>query len=251
MNNSQSILRKLFQRVKVATIGELKSCLNTDVEMTIHRKLKEIGYLTSYSHKGKYYTLHGIPEFNQLGLWTFNGIYFSVFNTLGNTCLQFVDQSNSGYAIKELNEILKVEVRLAILNLFKRQKLYREQINGVLVYFSFDETIRKKQIALRITQSDNKVFSVNALSTGILTPELKARVVLFYSLLNEKQQRLYAGLESFKFGYGGDKLVAELLGLHPDTVRRGRQELLGNNIEADRVRAAGGGRTANKKKRQT
>ena len=34
----------------------------------------------------------------------------------------------------------------------------------------------------------------------------KAAIIIFYSLLNEKQRRLYAGLESFKF----DKLVKKL-----------------------------------------
>src|SRR6266481_970445 len=38
--------------------------------------------------------------------------------------------------------------------------------------------------------------------------ELKAAILLFYSLLDEQQRRLYAGLESFKLGHGGDRQLA-------------------------------------------
>ena len=34
--------------------------------------------------------------------------------------------------------------------------------------------------------------------------QLRAAIVLFASLLDERQRRLYAGLESLKCGWGGD-----------------------------------------------
>jgi len=54
----------------------------------------------------------------------------------------------------------------------------------------------------------------------VLPDELKAAIVLFYSLLDERQQRLYAGLEAMKVGHGGDAQVAELLDIDPGTVAR-------------------------------
>ncbi len=33
--------------------------------------------------------------------------------------------------------------------------------------------------------------------------------MLFYSLLDEQQRRLFAGLESIKLGHGGDRILAE------------------------------------------
>ena len=63
--------------------------------------------------------------------------------------------------------------------------------------------------------------------------------MLFYSLLDERQRRLYAGLEAMKIGHGGDAQVAELLGIDPGTVARGRRELLAGDIEPGRVRRAG------------
>jgi hypothetical protein len=76
----------------------------------------------------------------------------------------------------------------------------------------------------------------------VVSDELKAAIVLFSSTLNEKQRRLYAGLESLKLGYGGDRRIAEFIGMDPHTVAKGRRELLEQDLEIDRVRKAGGGR---------
>jgi hypothetical protein len=81
-----------------------------------------------------------------------------------------------------------------------------------------------------------------------LSPELKAGMILFYSLLDERQRRLYAGLEAHKAGYGGDRKVAEFLGLDVHTVARGRRELFAGEVERQRVRQVGGGRKRAEKK---
>jgi hypothetical protein len=72
--------------------------------------------------------------------------------------------------------------------------------------------------------------------------EVKAAILLFYSLLDEQQRRLYAGLESLKLGRGGDRQLADFLDLDPHTVARGRQQLLAQDVEVDRAPRAGAGR---------
>ena len=79
--------------------------------------------------------------------------------------------------------------------------------------------------------------------------EVKAAIVLFFSLLDERQRRLYAGLESLKLGRGGDTILADFLRLDPHTVARGRQQLLEQDVETGRVRKPGGGRKRVEKKR--
>ncbi len=59
---------------------------------------------------------------------------------------------------------------------------------------------------------------------------------------------MYAGLESFKFGYGGDRKIADLLGLNTHTVAKGRRELFSQDFEVKRVRREGGGRKHVEKK---
>jgi hypothetical protein len=79
--------------------------------------------------------------------------------------------------------------------------------------------------------------------------DLQAAMVLFYSLLNEQQRRLYTGLESLEWGHGGDQRMARLFGLDADTVARGRVELLRGPVLQERVRRVGGGRPRAEKKR--
>ena len=47
--------------------------------------------------------------------------------------------------------------------------------------------------------------------------ELRAAIVLFAILLDERQRRLFAGLESLKCGWGGDRRIATLLGIDSST----------------------------------
>ena len=56
------------------------------------------------------------------------------------------------------------------------------------------------------------------------------------------------GLNSLKLGYGGDRQMAEILGLDVSTVARGRRELLEHDVNVERVRKAGAGRKAVEKK---
>ncbi len=84
----------------------------------------------------------------------------------------------------------------------------------------------------------------------ILMNELKAALIIFFSALDEKQRRLYAGYESLKIGHGGDKRIAELLDLDQKTVARGRKDLLGGKVNVDNIRESGAGRKQIKKKSQ-
>ena len=87
-----------------------------------------------------------------------------------------------------------------------------------------------------------------AAPAGHVDDETKAALVLFLSTLNERQRRLYAGLEALRLGYGGDRRIAEITGLDVHTVARGRRELLEQDVELERIRGAGGGRIRVEKK---
>ena len=81
----------------------------------------------------------------------------------------------------------------------------------------------------------------------LMPEELRAAIGLFASLLDERQRRLFAGLEALKCGWGGDRRIAQLLGIDPSTVAAGRRQLVERDIELDRVRRAGGGRPRTEK----
>jgi hypothetical protein len=80
------------------------------------------------------------------------------------------------------------------------------------------------------------------------SPDLRAAILLFYSLLDEQQRRLYAGLEPLKLGPAGDRQLADFFDLDPHTVARGHKQLLAQDVEVGRARRAGGGRKRWKKR---
>ena len=73
---------------------------------------------------------------------------------------------------------------------------------------------------------------------------------LLLSRLDEQQRRWVAGREAKRLGHGGLKLLAEITGLHPETIRRGSDELAEELRErpTDHVRLPGGGRPRVEKK---
>jgi hypothetical protein len=221
--------------------------LGTSADATVFRTLAGLDYRTSYSHRGRYYTLDEIARFDELGLWSFRQVWFSRFGTLVSTVEALVAASEAGYDAAELENLLHVEAKAALLRLGREGRLARERVAGRYLYVSPQAATGRAQLAARsVYDSQASQLSLGPGLRG-LPEELKAAIVLFYSLLDERQRRLYAGLEARKIGHGGDAQIAELLGIDPGTVARGRRELLGGQVEPGRVRRRGGGRKATPK----
>jgi len=245
---SSSKLKRHLQQYKIATMEDFKSILYTDVRMTVYRKIKELPLRTSYSHRGKLYTLEKTAKFDEQGLWSSKSVWFSCYGTLLETAKAFVNKSDSGYTAKELDHVLHVSSRESLIYLFNQRNVCREKMSGVYVYFAAMPDVRRNQALLRKERSHDSVCKTGQVGEDLLLHELKAAIVLFSSLLNEKQKRLYAGLESIKLGYGGDQIVSDLLGLNCHTVAKGRSEIMAHDVEVDNVRKEGGGRSTIKKK---
>ncbi|MGH7662995.1 MAG: hypothetical protein ACRENI_01660 [Gemmatimonadaceae bacterium] len=243
-------IRRLLQRQKIATMPELKDALGTDVDVTVFRKLRELAHRTSYSHRGKYYTLDEIARFDALGLWSFRSVWFSKHGTLVRTCEVLVAESEAGYFTEELEATLHVGVKDALRKLASEDRIAREKVASRFLHTSADRTTRRTQLRARqVRMAHPGELVAFGAGTRVLPDELKAAIVLFFALLDERQRRLYAGLESLKLGHGGDQRIAELLGLDAGTVARGRRELLAQDVEAERVRRKGAGRPRTEKKR--
>src|ERR1017187_6910054 len=82
---------------QVAALPDLKRALGTSIELTVFRKLKQLHYLSSYTHRGSFYTLPGIARFDALGLWPFQDVWFSSHGTLLATAEALVRHSPRGY----------------------------------------------------------------------------------------------------------------------------------------------------------
>jgi len=242
-------IEKFLKHHKIATFEQLKAALGNPARCTIFRKLAELEYLSSYSHRGKYYTLRSIAQFGAMGLWNYRSVWFSRFGNLLDTAEALVHQSEVGYTAAELKEVLHVKTKHALTQLVRSDRVQREQFDSIYVYLSGEDHIADQQRRARKVHTKRSSASLMVVNPDLAAEEAKATVLLFSSMLNERQRRLYAGLESLKLGHGGDAYIAALLGMDPHTVARGRQELIDGDLSRDRIRAEGGGRLPQEKKR--
>lgn len=244
------VLRKHLLRHKIATLPELKEALGTNAGLTVFRKLKLLDYLSSYTHRGRYYALRESARFDDTGLWSHESVWFSRHGTLVATIESFVHQAPRGWFADELADALHAEVQDPLHDLVRGGRLRRTDVAGRFLYTAADSRQSRDQIRARQTASAVPLVA-DASVLQVSPEELKAAILLFYSLLNEQQRRLFAGLESIKLGHGGDSTLAAFLGLDPHTVARGRQQLLDQNVTSGRTRRCGGGRKPVEKKPPT
>ena len=188
-----------------------------------------------------------MPAFDEQGLWSHASVWFSRYGTLLDTAEAFVNRSPSGYFVAELEDALHVSLQDSLFHLVGQQRIARQPVSGLYLYCSNDAAARERQLHTRQALPSAPSVSDSLIAADPVSDELKAGIILFYSLLDEQQRRLYAGLEALKLGPGGDRRISELLGLDPHTVAKGRRELLRQEVQRERVRQAGGGRKPTKK----
>jgi hypothetical protein len=146
--SAKNIANLLHER-KIATFAEIAEALGTNGRRTVFRKLKELDYLTSYSHRGSYYTLEEIARFDELGLWSYRDVSFSVHGSLLLTAKMIVEKSNCGCFVSDLDTALNVSTKDVLSQLALTKELSREKIGGRYLYCASDKTRRKEQILAR------------------------------------------------------------------------------------------------------
>ena len=243
---STQLVLHLLRRTKIATLDQLSAALGSASSITVFRKLDQLHYRTSYSHRGRFYTLDRIARFDDNGLWSHDAVWFSRFGTLVETAAAFVNRSPSGYFVAELDAALHVSVQDTLLQLLNQDRLARQQVSGLYLYCSADPSLRQRQLQARQAAITSTVAATQLLDSD--SEVVKAGILLFYSLLDEQQRRLFAGLEALR--NDNDRLIADLFGLDAHTVAKGRRELVNQQVMRGRLRRLGGGRKATEKKRR-
>ena len=166
------------------------------------------------------------------------------------TLESFVTRSSNGWFADELADLLHAEVQDPLHDLVRQGRLRRiRRRRTISVHLRRSRRAQLKSAPVEPPQAVPLVADASALPVS--PDELKAAILLFYSLLDEQQRRLFAGLESIKLGHGGDTILAEFLDLDPHTVARGRQQLLDQNVAPGRTRRSGAGRKPVEKKPPT
>ena len=138
-----------FKKEKVVTIVLLATWLSCSIA-TARRRLKTWGAYTSYNRNGRYYTLPQIGEFDDNGLWQYQGVLFSKHGNLKQTLVHLVTHSGQGLSSAELGERLGLQPRSFLSHFRDHPALCREALAGRWIWFAADPRIREKQRQARL-----------------------------------------------------------------------------------------------------
>jgi hypothetical protein len=142
-------LAQLFARTPVADLQMLQATLGTPSRTTVFRILSDTGYLTSYSHAGRYYTLEEIPQFDADGLWAHGDILFSRHHTLRRTIVHFVEGAAAGHTQTELQAKLRLRVHDTLYALVRANQVTRTELARLYLYLSADRERAQAQLGER------------------------------------------------------------------------------------------------------
>lgn len=148
-DESRVALHRLFRRRRVADLALLLRTVHTQAPRSVFRRLSLLGYVTSYSHAGRYYTLDEIPDFDGDGLWQHQGVFFSKHGTLKDTVAHMVEAADGGHTHRELRARLRVHVHNTLLDLVKNKRIGREVLDGLFLYVSAEQERAAVQVARR------------------------------------------------------------------------------------------------------
>jgi hypothetical protein len=141
-------LESFFRRRWIARLDELQGTLDVSGR-TVFRVLGRMGYLSSYSHAGMYYTLARTPAFDADGLWAHSGVLFSSHGTLRNTIVYLVNKAQAGHTHAELQGRLRLRVYDTLHDLVAAREIGRAEIERLYLYVSAEPERAEAQIAAR------------------------------------------------------------------------------------------------------
>ena len=142
-------LRSLFQKTRAMDMPSIETAMGGRSMRSLYRDLSALGYLSSFTHKGRFYTLAGIPDFDEHGLWFHEGIGFSRAGTLIETVVRLVEASEAGRTHPELEALVRVRVHNTLLHLVEEARLGRERLGRHYLYVSAEGGRGVEQFACR------------------------------------------------------------------------------------------------------
>jgi hypothetical protein len=166
-------INSIFRDHLVLNMGSIQKLIPNRSRISIFRDLRTAGYLSSYNLAGQYYTLIGIPQFDESGLWNYTGAFFSINGSLKNTARLMVAESEAGFTHDELREKLGIRLQNTLRDLVSAELIARQEIDGVYVYMSTDPAKSASQITRRAARLPADPYvTIEILRAVIKTPDL-------------------------------------------------------------------------------
>lgn len=166
-------LLELLQSKPVVEFGEIQAALAEASRSTAFRYLQQVAYRSSYSHNGRYYTMHCPSKYDRWGLYSVGDVHFSMDGTLKATVVRLVRDSETGWTQRELQELLRVRVQPFLMAALRGNVIARERIGMPYVYFHVDREVRAEQLQHRSERA-----AVATVKEGDVAVEVALRVVL-------------------------------------------------------------------------
>jgi hypothetical protein len=113
--------------------------------ISVRRFLSAIGYYSSFTHNGAWYTLRSIPRFGRNGLWFHGDIGFSRAGSLTRTLIDQINRSPSGMTAEQLGETVGGRYHSVLVNLSRKGKICRQKLGRAFVYLSTDPQTQTQQ----------------------------------------------------------------------------------------------------------
>ena len=133
---SPDLLVPLLSSNSPVTVQQLQHALGQVSLRTTSRYLRQIPYLRSYNHNGRFYTLRDPARFDRFGLFSLGDACFSRDGSLSKTVQRLLLESEDGFSDKELSGLLHVSARSFLLAAVRQGRARRQRFAGVFVYFS-------------------------------------------------------------------------------------------------------------------
>ncbi len=142
--STQKSVLTTFHARKILTIDQLGELLRCST-ITTRRRLKQWRALTSYNQNNRFYALPSVPTFDKLGLWRYQGVFFSKHGTCKQTVVHFVHVSEKGLSNSELAEMLGENPNSLLAHFREIPGLTKQKHGREIVYFSSEEEVYRRQ----------------------------------------------------------------------------------------------------------
>lgn len=137
-----------IRKRKALSFDELKTRFQCSY-MTILRRKRDIGYITSYNKSNSGMTLKEIPNYNEFGIWYCRTFLFSKWGNMKMTIKRIIDNSPQGLHPVDLQDIMKTRVNNHLSTCVKENLVMRDHDFGHPIYFSSNDKIRRTQYEQR------------------------------------------------------------------------------------------------------
>ena len=160
-------LLSLFSQKPCWRIDSLAGELHYSIP-SVRRFLNDVGYYSSFTHNGGWYTLRSLPHFGTDGLWFRDDIGFSRAGSLSKTLIELTSRSPSGMTAEALGKKLRSRCHAVLVQLCRQGRLERQKQGRSYVYLA---------AAPHRVASQRQALALQSLPTGQLPAEIAVLVL--------------------------------------------------------------------------